>query len=481
MRTSLGPTGASTASAHATPGPADAGPGHQHPSPRTRRRPRTPVVLTLLTGLLAATVAVPGAAVAAVPRPDPVVAALDRAAHPLRTVEPGGDTGDLRALDRMLGGARVVGLGEATHSSHDFFAFKDRVFRHLVEERGFRTFALEGSWSTGRLLDAYVLRGEGDPRRIMREEFQRDYLWWNNTDYLRLIEWMRSYNLRHPDDPVRFLGDDTAWSGPELYDAVTDYAARTHPELTARLAALYQGLRPTVATGRYIEEYLNKPYADRREMADRTGRALALLRRQRPGADRAAYDLAVQNAAAVDRTARQYAFDFDDPAQVAASMRYRDETMAANVDWWQRHTGTKVLLSAHDAHVAYEPQDSAHYPKMQGAFLRDRLGCGYLSVGLTFDHGAFNATGPDGALHRWTLPAAGPGTNEATLDRVRYRDYLVDLRSVGAPARAWLERARPTRSIGTDYPDGPYAIALAPSHDILVHLHRVTAARLRQG
>ncbi|MFE9612217.1 erythromycin esterase family protein [Streptomyces sp. NPDC006012] len=482
MRTSLGPTGASPECAEANSAHADADPGHPQPNGahRTRRRSRAPVVLTLLTGLLAATVAVPGAAVAALPPPDPVVAALDRAAHPLRTVEPGGGTADLRALDRMIGGARVVGLGEATHSSHDFFAFKDRVFRHLVEERGFRTFALEGSWSTGRLLDAYVLRGEGDPRRIMSEEFQRDYLWWNNTEYLRLIEWMRAYNLRHPADPVRFMGDDTAWSGPELYDAVTDYVARTYPGLSARLAALYRGLRPTVATGEYIEEYLSKPYADRREMAERTGRALALLRTQRPGADRAAYDLAVQNAAAVDRTARQYAFDFEDPAQVAASMRYRDETMAANVDWWQRRTGTKVLLSAHDAHVAYEPQDPAHYPKMQGAFLRDRLGPGYLSVGLTFDRGAFNATGPDGAIRRWTLPAAGPGTNEATLDRVRYRDYLVDLRSVGPPARAWLERARPTRSIGTDYPDGPYDVALARSHDVLVHLHRVTAARLRQ-
>nr|WP_308403494.1 erythromycin esterase family protein [Streptomyces sp. 8ZJF_21] len=116
---------------------------------------------------------------------------------------------------------------------------------------------------------------------------------------------------------------------------------------------------------------------------------------------------------------------------------------------------------------------------MQGAFLRERLGSGYLSAGLTFDQGSFNATGPDGAVHRWTLGPAGAGTNEQTLDRVHLRDYVVDLRSVGAPAREWLTRARPTRIVGTDYPDGPYDIALAPTHDVLIHLHRVTAARLR--
>ncbi|NEW70774.1 erythromycin esterase family protein [Streptomyces rhizosphaericus] len=191
-----------------------------------------------------------------------------------------------------------------------------------------------------------------------------------------------------------------------------------------------------------------------------------------------AYAWAVQQATAIDRTARQYAFDLDDPAQVARSMRYRDQEMAANVVWWQRHTGTKVLLSAHDAH-GYASSDPAHYPKTQGAFLREGLGRGYMSVGLTFYQGSFNATGPDDAIHRWTLGPAGPGTNEQTLDRVRLRDYIIDLRTVGSPAHEWLTRARPTRTVGTDYPDGPYDIALAPTHDVLIHLHRVTAARLR--
>ena len=454
---------------------------HRRPPRKSRimKRHRTPVVLTLLMAFGAAAAVTPATSAPQTQPATPVVYALDRAAHPLRTVEPRGDTGDLRALDRMIGGARVVGLGEATHSSHDFFALKDRVFRHLVEEKGFRTFALEAAWSTGLRLNDYVVHGKGDPRRIMREEFQRDYLWWNNTDYLKLVEWMRAYNRQHPHDPVQFMGDDLAWTGPELYDEVTDYVAATHPESSAHLAELYRGLRPTVPTGTYIEQYLNKPYADRKDMAQRTGAALELLRRHAPGADREAYDWTVRQATAIDQTARQYAFDFDDPAQLAAAMRYRDQEMAADVVWWQEHTGTKVLLSAHDNHVGYASPDPAHYPKVQGAFLRDRLGSGYVSVGLTFDRGSFNATGQDGAIHRWTLGPAGPGTNERTLDRVRYRDYVLDLRSVGSPAREWLARARPTRTIGTDYPDGPYDIALARTHDVLIHLHRVGAARLR--
>ncbi|MFJ4689109.1 erythromycin esterase family protein [Streptomyces sp. NPDC088789] len=421
------------------------------------------------------------------PAADPaVVAALERAARPLRTVEPGGDTRDLRALDQAVGDARVVGIGEATHGSHDFFALRDRAFRHLVERRGFRTFALEASWSTGMRLNDYVLHGKGDPRRIMGEEFQRDYLWWNNTDYQRLIDWMRSYNLRHPDDPVRFMGDDIAWSGPELYDAVTGHVTGAHPELADRLAGLYRGLRPAVPTGAYIEQYLAKPHAERLEMAERTGEALRLLREGLAGRQDSASRSAVQNATVIDQTARQYAFDFDDPEQIPASMRYRDEAMAANVDWWQRHTGDRILLAAHDDHVAYTSTDPDHYPKVQGAFLRDRLGSGYVSVGVTFGQGSFNAThnstdvtGPqEDRIYRWTLGPAAPGSNEYTLDRVGHRDYLVDLREVGGPARDWLARARPIRLVGTAYPDGPAESALLPAHDVLIHLHRVTAARL---
>ncbi|AZQ32624.1 erythromycin esterase family protein [Streptomyces cyaneochromogenes] len=450
------------------------------------KRHRTVLALTLFIILAALTTSIPAAATPAATTT--VVEALDRAAHPLRTVEPGGGTGDLRPLDRMIGDARVVGLGEATHGSHDFFALKDRVLRHLVAEKGFRTFALEVPWSTGARLNDYVLYGKGDPRRVMREEFQRDYLWWNNTDCLRLVEWMRAYNVRHPGDPVRFTGDDIAWSGPELYDAVEEYVAGARPELSARLAALYRGLRPTVRTGAYIEQYLRLPYAEREERAERTGEALRLLQRQVPGAgreayegaDREAYLWAVQQARVIDQTARQYAFDFEDPAEVAAAMRYRDGAMAANVVWWQRHTGTKVLLSAHNNHVGYVPEEPAENPKVQGAFLRESLGTGYVSVGLTFDHGSFNATGlDDEVIRRWTLGPAPPGGNERTLDRVRYRDYLLDLRSVGAPAGDWLRQARPTRSIGTAYPDGPHDIALARSHDVLIHLHQVEASGLR--
>ncbi|MFB7462485.1 erythromycin esterase family protein [Streptomyces sp. NPDC056224] len=411
------------------------------------------------------------------------VPALERDAHPLRTTDPRADLDDLRPVGRMVKDARVVGLGEATHSSHEFLAMKHRVFRYLVEEKGFRTFALEGSWSTGLRLNDYVLHGEGDPERIMREEFQSSYVFWNSAEYLNLLRWMRGYNLRHPHDPVQFMGDDFGYAGPELYDEVTGYVARVHPELEARFTELYRGLRPATTPEAHMEEYPQRPLAERKLIADRTGRALELLKQQGPGAGTGtqAYTWAVQHATAIDQTAKGYAFDFDDRQQGAQAMSYRDAIMADNVDWWQKHTGSKVVLAAHNGHVALRTHDPKHYPEVQGSHLRDTLGKDYVSIGSTFDQGSFNAVGDDGQLRGFTVGPAKAGSNEHTLDRVRHRDYVLDLRTATPAARTWLATARTTRSIGGAYP-GPYGpeteIALGQSYDIVIHLHRVGAARL---
>ncbi|MFD3547470.1 erythromycin esterase family protein [Streptomyces sp. NPDC058655] len=410
------------------------------------------------------------------------VTALGRVAAPLRSTDPRGRLGDLRALGRMVGDAEVVGLGEATHSSHEFFTLKHRVFRYLVEEKGFRTFALEGSWSAGLRLNGYVLHGRGDLRQIMDEEFQNVYASWNNAEYRDLVQWMRDYNLRHPKDPVQFMGNDSAYAGPELYDRVDAYAAGALPHLAPRLAELYRGLRPTTGADGYVDAYLAKPLAERRALAERTALAVTLLEQQRPGPDAGgeAYAWAVQHATAIDQMARLFAYDHNDSQQVAESMRYRDSVMAANVVWWQQRTGSRILLAAHNAHVAVETYTPASYPTVQGTFLREALGGRYVSVAATFGRGSFNATGQDGVMREATVGAPRPGSAEYTLDRVRAGDFVVDLRNAPGGARAWLAAPHPVKRIGTAYPapDTDPRIALARSHDILIHLHRVTAARL---
>lgn len=435
---------------------------------RTARR----TVPLALVGTLGLGALLAPQAAQAKPGPADPVPAIERAARPLRSTDPGGSTKDLRPMGRMVGDASVVGLGEATHGSHEFFTMKDRVFRYLVEEKGFTTFAQEVSWTTGLRFDAYVRGGEGDVRELVHKELAKTP--WDTEEYVELLTWMRAYNDKHPDRQVRFMGNDLNYPeiGAELFDGVEDYVRAHEPELLPRITELYAPIR-RLADG---DTYMGRPLEERKKLAGKAREALRLMKGLQPASADREFTLALQHARSLAQTATIYAFALDTPEGSKESMLYRDRLMADNTAWRQRHTGDKVLLSAHNAHVSYETYDP-RYPKMQGAFLRDRLGERYVSLGFTFDRGAFMAQGPDnGAWKSVTVGPATRGMNEHTLDKVRHDDYFVDMRSLPESTRAWLSKARVTRSIGSGWPDGPYKIRLAPSHDILIHLHRVTAA-----
>ncbi|WP_405747187.1 erythromycin esterase family protein [Streptomyces sp. NBC_01525] len=404
------------------------------------------------------------------------VRALDRIAHPLRSTEPGTGTADLHALGVTVGDAKVVGVGEATHGSHEFFALKDRVFRYLVEQKGFTTFALEISWSAGLRIDDYLQHGDGnrDARQVVHEVMAGSP--WDREEFVTLVRWMRDHNRQHPDRPVHFLGDDIG--APKLdervFDNVTDYVRRTRPESLPRLNELLTGLRPLDDAIAYLE----RPLAERQQNAAKAQHILELVQRQRSGGGED-FEFALQNARNIAQTYTFLTLNPGDQESLTAMERYRDQVMAETTAWWQRRTGSGVLLSAHNDHAGYAASDPATYPKTQGSFLRDTLGADYLAIGTTFDQGSFlskdEALG--GEWKKFTVGPAGPGTNEYTLKQVRYRDYYADLRKAPAAARSWLDISRPTYNVGTQYPnDKTPEIAIGRAYDVLVHLHTVREA-----
>jgi erythromycin esterase len=399
---------------------------------------------------------------------DDPVRALDRHAQPIRTTEASGPTADLRGLERAVRQAKVVAIGEATHSSHEFFTLKHRVFRHLVEQKGFQTFALEVSWNAGLRLNDYVLRGKGDPATILRHE---DSVW-ATREYVDLLHWMREYNRTH-HLKLQFMGNDPVYPGKAVFAELTGRLGQHQALLPAyrRLQASLQ-LADTQAEA-WLDAYSQRPLKEREALA---ADAVALHAKVARGSTDA---WAIQHALVIAQTLQLLAFDFTRPeVEIPRAMLFRDRAMADNTTWWHRRTGEKILLSAHNGHVGYVSADPQNYPKLQGAFLRDQLGSGYVNVGLTFDHGRFNAQDDDGAWHVFGVGAAPAGYNEHTLDRVRYRDFLIDTRTAPAAARRWLDETRPTRDIGTAYPSPDRQIALGCSYDLVIHLHRITPAQL---
>ncbi|WP_116215125.1 erythromycin esterase family protein [Streptomyces olivoreticuli] len=421
-------------------------------------------------------------AAAAGPRPGPssaaadraVVAGLQRYAHPLRSAEPGGSGADLAAFASMTRGATVVGLGEASHGSKELFTVKDRLFRHLVEREGFSALATEMSWSAAARLDTYVRTGEGDPRQIMREELQDGYSLLDTEELLRMFRWIREHN-RTSAHKVRIVGMDVSDAGPEQYERILARAGTDEPALVPELRRHYTALRALpggVATR--MAAYNALPLAERKVIAEDAEAAYQLLARagkQDPWV--------LQEAWIISRMAESYTFDTDDPAQLAAAGRQRDRTMAEIAVWWQHRTGGRVVVSAHDGHISYETVMPAYYPVTTGAVLRELIGSEYLAVGTSLYEGDYRARTSASAAGTFSVGPAAAGSNEYTLDKVRHRDFYVDLRAAGRDpvVRNWLNTARPTFVIPGRYPNRPTPpLALGHAFDAVVHLHKVHAS-----
>lgn len=131
-----------------------------------------------------------------------VIEWIEQHAHHLTMLDSEARSTDLLPVVDIVRDAQVVAIGAATRQAHELSALSHRLVRLLVEELGFRSLALEGDDASRVGLDEYIRTGRGDPRVMLSEA--RSF--WQTEEILDVIHWMRSFNRRHPDDPVRFAG-----------------------------------------------------------------------------------------------------------------------------------------------------------------------------------------------------------------------------------------------------------------------------------
>lgn len=264
---------------------------------------------------------------------------------------------DLEPLLALIGEARYVLLGEASHGTHEFYEWRARLTRRLIAERDFDFVAVEGDWP-----DCYRVHSSlthdpeapADPGRAL-QAFDRWPTWmWANREVAGFTRWLRRHNERRlPERRVGFYGLDVY----SLWDSLRvtlDYL-RTHRP--AGLDAALQAIR-------CFEPYAGDPQAYARATQlvpagceDAVVRLLAELQttsgRGKAGDDEAHFN-AEQNALAASGAEAYYRALMRGGAD---SWNVRDRHMAATLDRLmeyhgrRRHARAKCVVWAHNTHV----------------------------------------------------------------------------------------------------------------------------------
>ncbi|HFA47872.1 MAG TPA: hypothetical protein ENJ95_02500, partial [Bacteroidetes bacterium] len=124
---------------------------------------------------------------------------------PLNSCDPSADMDDLKSLDKYFTSTILVGMGESTHGTHEFFTMRHRVFKYLVLNHGFNTFFLEADYSNCLRADRYINGAEDDLHKVTLSLG----LWpWETEEMADLISWMKEYNSGHDENKLSFIGCD---------------------------------------------------------------------------------------------------------------------------------------------------------------------------------------------------------------------------------------------------------------------------------
>lgn len=422
---------------------------------------------------------------------DPVVSWINQHAAPLRTTEAKGAQFDLYPLRRIVGDARIVGLGYGAHGTHTVTTLHLRAIRYLVEHLGFRTVAWEESWGSGVIIDRYVVTGEGDARAVVDQAFPII----RHEGFLEVVRWLREFNAGRPDhDKVRFVGNDVLEVRDLLYDRVTRYVTDVAP---GRLGELNEHLDPIRMHGNPQETiiwYLDPAKTEEwREQLIAHARAVYDLVRGLPDAPSSVEYLdAVQDA----HTILGF-YDFLCRRGTVGDVREHYISAFTN-RWMERHPATRMVYLAHNGHIGANPRMTVSIPDGQppdddsldralsGGYLRRDYGRDYVAIGTCFGSGQVFVgwqTGP----RVYDIPAPDPSFVDRTLGEAVAPNYLLDLNAPGPQppeVQRWLNGPAKIRFIASAYEasnDTNYKQTNDPwreGFDAMFYVHTVETARM---
>jgi len=369
-------------------------------------------------------------------------------ALPLRTAA------DLDPLLERLAAERLIAIGEASHGTHEFYAWRCELSRRLIEEGGISFIAVEGDWPDCWRIDQWV-RGRRDRQldaRHLLRDFERWPTWmWANEEVADFLDWLRARNLTRVDhERVGFFGLDVY----SLWDSLREvfrWLSRNAPEALGAAMRAWECFAPfNEDPQRYAQSTALVPASCERDVID----LLVEVRHriaQETTPDEGAFG-AAQNAAVVAGAERYYR------AMVRSnrdSWNVRDFHMADTLDRLLAYFGprSRALIWAHNTHVGdSRATDMAAAGMVNiGEIIRERHGDeGVALIGFAGHRGSVIAAAAWGAEEMaLPVPDARAGSHEDLLHR-----------ALGEPAllifphdrdRLWLQMRRGHRAIGVVY------------------------------
>jgi len=417
----------------------------------------------------------------------PQIDTLRKSLHPLV-----GSADDYDPLLEIIGDARLVLLGEASHGTHEFYRERAEITKWLITEKGFRAVAVEADWPDAYSVNRFV-RGISDETESIDAlaDFKRFPIWmWRNADVLDFVGWLREYNATIASTAkVGFYGLDL-YSLHTSIEAVLRYLSKVDPEAATRASYRYSCFdhygEDTQTYGYAAGFGLSKTCQDevvtqllelRRRAADYAGRDGRVAEDE--------YFYTEQNARLVKNAEEYYRSMFQDRV---SSWNLRDRHMAETLEKLISYMGTtdrpaKVVVWEHNSHLgdARATQMGDAGELNVGQLVREGYGHDARLIGFTTYEGTVTAASAwDSPAERKRVRPALADSYQALFHAIGLPRFLLSLRE-DSHAVSLLRQSRVQRAIGVIYlPETErqshyFYARLADQFDAVLHFDRTRA------
>jgi erythromycin esterase-like protein len=387
-----------------------------------------------------------------------VTSSISRSAHVLT-----GGENDYTPLLELIGDARFVLLGEATHGSREFYQERARITARLITECGFNAVAVEADWPDAYRVNRFV-RGDGADRSAAQalDSFRRFPNWmWRNTDVVAFVDWLRQHNDGvAPSQRAGFYGLDL-YSMFTSIDEVLRYLDEVDPQ-AAREARAHYGCfeqfgddSQQYALATSVADWASCEQGALAQLQKMQQRAMAYVRSD--GAAAAdAYFYAQQNARLVKNAEEYYRTMFRGRI---SSWNLRDRHMADTLEALDDHLSAtrgapaRIVVWEHNSHIgdarATEVGQMGEWNL--GELARKRYRSAVRLVGFSTYEGWVTAAAEwDGVSERKQVLPALPDSYEALFHATGLDRFLLPLHRGSEVERVLTER-RLERAIGVIY------------------------------
>lgn len=370
-------------------------------------------------------------------------------AHELKTVDPGNGFADLQPFKQILQNVQVLGLGESSHGTSEFFRMKHRMLEFLVKEMGYTSFYIEASMLRCQYINDYVLYSKGN---LDTATAIQGFTTWRVEEMRNMIEWMRLYNKQvTAGKKVSFKGfdlqiNDRAWPKLDAFFKIVN------PTRLSLLDSLKQQISKAGVYARNIISDSAQKECKRLYSISKTSCQDILSEMQlHPEqystlTSKEEYEQMKQCVTLLIQEIDSYKEGFNE---------LRDYYMAENIMWLLRHEnpGTKVIVWAHNMHI--EKYNSKEYHSM-GHFLNTYLHNTYYVLGLEFYAGSFQSRNADISNNSkdWDIISIGAPVKESLpwyLNTVNKPFYYINFRHSNIAKSTLFTKFLDSHTLGSFY------------------------------